>query len=49
MECSDRCRINVKQAIDNMLHELRERIVSELAMDEEQRKNNPGSSASAVE
>jgi hypothetical protein len=30
-----------------MLSELRERIVSELALDEEQRKNNPSSTAAA--
>ena len=31
-----------------MLSELRERIIAELALDEEQRKNNPGSSANAM-
>ena len=35
----------MKAAIDNMLNELRDRILSELALDEEQRKNNPSSSA----
>jgi len=43
--CSERCRVNVKSAIDKMLNELRERIVAELSLDEEQRKNNPSSSA----
>jgi len=46
-DCSERCRANVKYAIENMLSELRERIISELALDEEQRKNNP-SSATAM-
>lgn len=32
---SDKCRVNVKQAIDNMIHDLRDRIISELALDEE--------------
>lgn len=41
---SEKCRNNVRQAINNMLSELRERIISELALDEEQRKNNPSSS-----
>lgn len=40
---SEKCRNNVKTAINNMLGELRERIISELALDEEQRKNNPTS------
>jgi len=40
---SETCRSNVKQAIEAMLNELRERIISELALDEEQRKNNPSS------
>ena len=35
----------MKAAIDNMLNELRDRILSELALDEEQRKNNPSLSA----
>ncbi len=37
--------MNVKAAINSMLDELRDRILSELALDEEQRKNNPSSSA----
>ena len=45
---SEKCRVNVKQAIDNMLSELRERIISELALDEEQRKNNPSSAMNQV-
>ena len=45
---SEKCRVNVKQAIDNMLSELRERIISELALDEEQRKNNPSSALNQV-
>lgn len=32
---SEKCRLNVKQAIDSMLSELRERILSELALNEE--------------
>jgi dynein heavy chain, axonemal len=44
-DVSERCRLNVKAAIDNMLSELRERIISELALDEEQRKNNPSAQA----
>lgn len=31
-----------------MLHELRDRIIAELALDEEQRKNNPSSSSAAM-
>lgn len=42
---SEKCRKNFKEAIDSMLHELRERIISELALDEEQRKNNPSAQA----
>ena len=42
---SERCRANVKAAIDDMLGDLRNRIMAELALDEEQRKANPSSSA----
>ena len=34
-QMSEKCRANVKAAIDSMLNELRDRILSELALDEE--------------
>ncbi len=38
---SDKSRDNVRECISKVLSELRERIVSEIALDEERKKNNP--------
>jgi predicted lipase len=38
---SDKSRENVRECISKVLHELRERILSEIALDEERKKNNP--------
>lgn len=38
---SDRCRENIRECISKVLSELRTRIVSEIALDEERKKNNP--------
>lgn len=38
---SGKSRENVKECISKVLSELRERIVSEIALDEERKKNNP--------
>jgi dynein heavy chain len=40
-ELSDQCRKNITESISKVLSELRERIVSEIALDEERKKNNP--------
>jgi len=38
---SDKSRQNVTSCITEVLYELRQRIVSEIALDEERKKNNP--------
>ncbi len=38
---SEKSRDNVRECISKVLSELRERIVSEIALDEERKKNNP--------
>ena len=38
---STKCRDNIKDGINKVLSELRNRIISEMALDEEQKKNNP--------
>lgn len=38
---SEKSRENVRECISKVLSELRERIVSEIALDEERKKNNP--------
>ena len=38
---SDKCRDNIKTCIASVLSELRTRIVSEIALDEQRKKNNP--------
>ena len=38
---SDKCRTNIRDCISKVLNELRKRIVSEIALDEERKKNNP--------
>jgi len=43
---SDRCRANIRDCISKVLSELRTRIVSEIALDEERKKNNPIQSGS---
>lgn len=45
---SDRSRDNVKECISKVLSELRERIVSEIALDEERKKNNPIQSSNTI-
>jgi hypothetical protein len=45
---SERSRDNVKECISKVLSELRERIVSEIALDEERKKNNPIQSSNTV-
>jgi len=45
---SDRCRENVRECISAVLSELRERIVSEIALDEERKKNNPIQSSNTI-
>jgi dynein heavy chain len=47
-DISEKCRDNVRRAISKVLSDLRERIISELAQDEEQRKNNPQVASSTV-
>lgn len=41
VRCSEKSRENVFQCITAVMSELRERIVSEIALDEERKKNNP--------
>lgn len=38
---SERCRENIRTCISSVLSELRTRIVSEIALDEQRKKNNP--------
>jgi hypothetical protein len=38
---SDKSRINIRECISEVVGELRTRIVSEIALDEERKKNNP--------
>jgi hypothetical protein len=45
---SDRSRDNVRACISSVLAELRERIVSEIALDEERKKNNPIQSSNTI-
>jgi len=45
---SDRCRENIRECISKVLTELRTRIVSEIALDEERKKNNPIQSSNTV-
>jgi dynein heavy chain len=43
---SDKCRSNIRECISKVLSELLRRIVSEIALDEERKKNNPIQSGS---
>lgn len=43
---SDKCRTNIRECISKVLSELLRRIVSEIALDEERKKNNPIQSGS---
>jgi dynein heavy chain len=45
---SDRCRENIRECISKVLTELRTRIVSEIALDEERKKNNPIQSSNTI-
>lgn len=45
---SDRCRENIRECISKVLSELRTRIISEIALDEERKKNNPIKSQNAI-
>ena len=45
---SEKSRDNVKECISKVLSELRERIVSEIALDEERKKNNPIQSSNTI-
>jgi len=45
---SDKCRENIRECISKVLSELRTRIVSEIALDEERKKNNPIQSNNTV-
>lgn len=46
--CSERSRDNVFECISKVMSELRERIVSEIALDEERKKNNPIQSSNTI-
>ncbi len=46
--CSERSRDNVFECITRVMSELRERIVSEIALDEERKKNNPIQSSNTI-
>ena len=45
---SDKCRENIKECISKVLTELRNRIVSEIALDEERKKNNPTQNTNTI-
>jgi dynein heavy chain len=45
---SEKSRDNVRECISKVLSELRERIVSEIALDEERKKNNPIQSSNTI-
>jgi len=45
---SDKCRENIRECISKVLTELRTRIVSEIALDEERKKNNPIQSSNTI-
>ena len=45
---SEKSRDNVRECITEVLSELRERIVSEIALDEERKKNNPIQSSNTI-
>lgn len=47
-DLSEKCRDNIKEGITKVLSELRERITSEIAMDEERKKNNPIQSSTSL-
>jgi dynein heavy chain len=40
-KCSDKCRENIRGCISEVLAELRTKIVNEMALDDERKKNNP--------
>jgi dynein heavy chain len=48
VRCSEKSRDNVFECIAKVMHELRERIVSEIALDEERKKNNPIQSSNTI-
>jgi dynein heavy chain len=48
LKFSDRCRENIRECISKVLSELRTRIVSEIALDEERKKNNPIQSSNTI-
>jgi len=45
---SDKSRINIRECISEVVGELRTRIVSEIALDEERKKNNPIQSSNTI-
>jgi len=45
---SDKSRINIRECITEVVGELRTRIVSEIAIDEERKKNNPIQSSNTI-
>jgi len=45
---SERSRDNVFECISKVMNELRDRIVSEIALDEERKKNNPIQSSNTI-
>lgn len=45
---SDKCRENIRECISKVLSELRTRIVSEIALDEQRKKNNPIQSSNTI-
>jgi len=48
VRCSEKSRDNVFECISKVMNELRERIVSEIALDEERKKNNPIQSSNTI-
>lgn len=48
VRCSEKSRDNVFECIAKVMDELRERIVSEIALDEERKKNNPIQSSNTI-
>ena len=48
LKFSDKCRENIRACIAMVLSELRTRIVSEIALDEERKKNNPIQSSNTI-
>jgi dynein heavy chain, axonemal len=48
VKISERSRDNVFECISKVMHELRERIVTEITLDEERKKNNPIQSSNTI-